>query len=234
MRQQLRLRVLVPVAVLGLLGAGFGAFAMGGPADARVDPDPARDQLGRGRHRRDRHGRADTAIDTDRARRPHRRPRSDDDGGGARAGPASRSRRRRRPSSSELAAHRVVVVVFHTPGSDLDGAALREARAGAVAATLASSPSTSTKEGDVADLAAEYEVLGAPTVLVVVKAARRAPASTAMSTARPSPRRSRTPAQMSAAARPCRSARASSRSARRARTAASSSACATSRRRTPS
>ena len=32
MRQQLRLRVLVPVAVLGLLGAGFGAFAMGGPA----------------------------------------------------------------------------------------------------------------------------------------------------------------------------------------------------------
>jgi hypothetical protein len=31
MRQQLRLRVLVPVAVLGLLGAGFGAFAMGGP-----------------------------------------------------------------------------------------------------------------------------------------------------------------------------------------------------------
>jgi hypothetical protein len=32
MRQQLRLRVLLPVAVLGLLGAGFGAFAMGGPA----------------------------------------------------------------------------------------------------------------------------------------------------------------------------------------------------------
>ena len=36
MRQQLRLRVLVPVAVLGLLGAGFGAFAMGGPPG----PDP--------------------------------------------------------------------------------------------------------------------------------------------------------------------------------------------------
>jgi hypothetical protein len=33
MRQQLRLRVLLPVAVLGLLGAGFGAFAMGTPSD---------------------------------------------------------------------------------------------------------------------------------------------------------------------------------------------------------
>ena len=31
MRQRLRLNVLLPVAVLGLLGAGFGAFAMGGP-----------------------------------------------------------------------------------------------------------------------------------------------------------------------------------------------------------
>ena len=31
MRQHLRLNVLLPVAVLGLLGAGFGAFAMGGP-----------------------------------------------------------------------------------------------------------------------------------------------------------------------------------------------------------
>ena len=31
MRHQLRLNVLLPVAVLGLLGAGFGAYAMGGP-----------------------------------------------------------------------------------------------------------------------------------------------------------------------------------------------------------
>jgi hypothetical protein len=38
MRQQLRLRVLVPVAVLGLLGAGFGAFAMGSPATPESIP----------------------------------------------------------------------------------------------------------------------------------------------------------------------------------------------------
>jgi hypothetical protein len=33
MRSQFRLRVLLPVAVLGLLGIGVGAFAMGGPPD---------------------------------------------------------------------------------------------------------------------------------------------------------------------------------------------------------
>lgn len=38
MRSQLRLRVLLPVAVLGLLGVGFGAFAMGGPPDAGAPP----------------------------------------------------------------------------------------------------------------------------------------------------------------------------------------------------
>ncbi|HEX2044321.1 MAG TPA: hypothetical protein VHF23_01700 [Gaiellaceae bacterium] len=40
MRQQLRLRVLLPVAVLGLLGAGFGAYATGRPPEERV-PGPA-------------------------------------------------------------------------------------------------------------------------------------------------------------------------------------------------
>jgi hypothetical protein len=34
MRSQLRLRVILPVAVLGLLGLGVGAFAMGGPPDS--------------------------------------------------------------------------------------------------------------------------------------------------------------------------------------------------------
>lgn len=42
MRQQLRLRVLLPVAVLGLLGAGFGAYATGRPPEEGVaGPPPA-------------------------------------------------------------------------------------------------------------------------------------------------------------------------------------------------
>ena len=68
-----------------------------------------------------------------------------------------------------LAEHRVVVVVFHTPGSDLDAAAVREARAGATAAGSGYLAVDVTKEGAVADLAAEYEVLEAPTVLVIVR-----------------------------------------------------------------
>lgn len=38
MRSQLRLRVLLPVAVLGLLGIGVGAFAMGGPPGGGAAP----------------------------------------------------------------------------------------------------------------------------------------------------------------------------------------------------
>jgi hypothetical protein len=40
MRQQLRLNVLIPVAVLGLLGAGFGAYAMGGAPGPEAIPAP--------------------------------------------------------------------------------------------------------------------------------------------------------------------------------------------------
>lgn len=40
MRQQLRLNVLIPVAVLGLLGAGFGAYAMGGAPGPEAVPAP--------------------------------------------------------------------------------------------------------------------------------------------------------------------------------------------------
>jgi hypothetical protein len=38
MRSQLRLRILLPVAVLGLLGVGVGAFAMGGPPEGGAAP----------------------------------------------------------------------------------------------------------------------------------------------------------------------------------------------------
>jgi hypothetical protein len=38
MRSQLRLRVVLPVAVLGVLGLGVGAFAMGGPPDSAGAP----------------------------------------------------------------------------------------------------------------------------------------------------------------------------------------------------
>lgn len=156
MRQQLRLRVLVPVAVLGLLGAGFGAFAMGGPASPESIPVSSSGALDTGA--------ADTgAVDTGAA-----------DTGTTSTEPAPASApkpkpkpEKKTPLEQELDAHGIVVVVFHTPGSDLDGTAVREARAGAASADGGFLAVNVEKEGAVAELAAEYEVLGAPTVLVL-------------------------------------------------------------------
>jgi hypothetical protein len=158
MRQQLRLRVLVPVAVLGLLGAGFGAYAMGGPASPESIPVSSSGALDTGA--------ADTgAVDTGAAdtgttsTEPAPAP-----------APAPKPKpkpEKKTPLEQELDAHGIVVVVFHTPGSDLDGTAVREARAGAATADGGFLAVNVEKEGAVAELAAEYEVVGAPTVLVL-------------------------------------------------------------------
>jgi hypothetical protein len=155
MRQQLRLRVLVPVAVLGLLGAGVGAFAMGQPANPASTPLPA----------------SSAAVDTGAT-----------DVGQTETGAATttpeapapppappKPKPEKTPLEQELAAHRAVVVVFQTPGADLDAAAVREARAGAAAVSAGFLAVNVTEEGAVADIAAEYEVLEAPTVLVIVR-----------------------------------------------------------------
>jgi hypothetical protein len=155
MRQRLRLNVLLPVAVLGLLGAGFGAFAMGGPDVPESLPVTHPTSSGA----------VDTgAVDTTTAPPPPAPTTTE-----AAPPPATPKPKPKTALEKELAGHRVVVVVFHTPGSDLDGEALREARAGAVAANAGFLAVDVTKETAVADVAAEYEVLGSPTILVVVK-----------------------------------------------------------------
>ena len=157
MRQQLRLRVLVPVAVLGLLGAGFGAFAMGGPAAPESIPVP----------RPTSSAAVDTgATDTGATETTPAPPTTTE---AAPPTPAPQPKAKKTLLEEELAANRIVVVVFHTPGSDLDAAAVREARAGAGAAGAGYLAVDVTKEGAVADLAAEYEILEAPTVLVVIR-----------------------------------------------------------------
>jgi hypothetical protein len=157
MRQQLRLRVLVPVAVLGLLGAGFGAFAMGGPAMPESIPVSSSGAVDTGAVDT---GAADTApTTTEPAPAPKPAP-----------APTPKPKpEKKTPLEQELDAHRVVVVVFQTPGADLDATAVREARAGAAAADGGFLAVDVEKEGDVSDLAAEYEVLEAPTVLVLVR-----------------------------------------------------------------
>ncbi len=146
MRQQLRLRVLLPVAVLGLLGAGFGAYAMGQPASPASTALPPTTS-----------GATDTAPTTTESEPtpPPTKPKP----------PA----KKRSPLARELADHRAVVVVFHTPDADLDRASVREARAGAAAVGAGFLAVDVTREGAVASLATRFEVLEAPTVLVVVR-----------------------------------------------------------------
>lgn len=154
MRQQLRLRVLVPVAVLGLLGAGFGAFAMGGPAAPESIPVHPTSSAAVDTGATDT-GATDTAPTTTETEPAPT--------------PTTPEPEKQTPLEKQLAAHRVVVVVFHTPGADLDAQAVREARAGAAAANAGYLAIDVTKESAVEDLAAEYEVLEAPTLLVIVR-----------------------------------------------------------------
>jgi hypothetical protein len=165
MRQQLRLRVLLPVAVLGLLGAGFGAFAMGGPATPASIPvsnSGAADT-----------GATDTGATGAGTNKSKQAPAPAPASAPAPAPtPTPAPSTEPKPESKttlkhELEANRIVVVVFHTRGSDLDAAAVREARAGAAAAEGGFLAVDVKNERHVADLAAEYEVLGAPTVLVL-------------------------------------------------------------------
>jgi hypothetical protein len=171
MRQQLRLRVLVPVAVLGLLGAGFGAFAMGGPAAPESIPVPRPTSSAAVDTGATDTGAVDTgAVDTvpvptTTAPPPPPPPTTTE----AAPAPPAEPAEEQTALDKKLEEFKVVVVVFHTPGSDLDAAAVREARAGADKAGVGYLAVDVTKEDAVAELAAEYEVVEAPTVLVVVR-----------------------------------------------------------------
>ena len=169
MRQQLRLRVLVPVAVLGLLGAGFGAFAMGGPAAPESIPIPrptssAAVDTGATDTGATDTGATDTAPATTTAPAPAPPPPTTTE-----AAPPAEPAEEQTALDKLLKEHKVVVVIFQSPGSDVDSAAVREARAGADKAGVGYLAVDVTKEGAVAELAAEYEVAEAPTVLVVVR-----------------------------------------------------------------
>jgi hypothetical protein len=167
MRQRLRLNVLLPVAVLGLLGAGFGAFAMGGPdvpESLPVTHPTSSDAVDTGVADT---GAVDTAPTTTPTAPPPPAPTTTE--AAPPPAPPKPKPEQKTALEKELVEHRVVVVVFHTPGADLDGEALREARAGAVASHAGFLTVDVTKETAVAEIAAEYEVLGSPTILVVVK-----------------------------------------------------------------
>ena len=149
MRQQLRLHVLLPVAVLGLLGAGFGAYATGRPASAEpLPPTPPATTT--------------QAAKPDKPTKKKSKP--------AAKKSAKRSAAPERSALEQaLRRDRAAVVVFYTPGSAVDSAAIREARAGALALDAAFLSVNVKRNWQVEKLAAEYGVLHAPGVLVFVR-----------------------------------------------------------------
>jgi hypothetical protein len=144
MRSQLRVRVILPVAVLGLLGAGFGAFASGGApgdgaAQASLTPAP-------------RHSTTTEPGKPAKQKNPGRSKPV--------ALPAAKLLDR------ALRADRVVVVLFYAPGAAYDTIQTREARAGATEVGAGFVAVDVSREGTVASLANAYEVRDAPAVLV--------------------------------------------------------------------
>lgn len=147
MRQQLRLRVLLPVAVLGLLGAGYGAFAYGGGSEPAPLPPPPTTTAAPTTST------APTTTETI---------------------PAPQPKPARSPLERLLRVHRVVVVVFHTPGADVDSAAVREARTGAATVGAGFLAVSVASNRAVSELALKYDIVQAPAVVVVVRSGEAA------------------------------------------------------------
>ena len=141
MRSQLRLRVLLPLVVLGLVGAGFGAFTSTGPSGteeaAALASPPASKQ------------RAPKAA--------------------KKSAQPTRTVKALSPLEQELESHRAVVVVFYTPGANLDALTTLEARAGAEAAGVGFLSVDVSSESAIAALAEEHVLRAAPGILVVTR-----------------------------------------------------------------
>jgi hypothetical protein len=152
MASQLRLQVLLPVAVLGVLGLGVGAFATtrSGPDTNQADAIAARIA-------------AKQAEKKDDGKKPRKDSKPD-----KAATPAPKPTR----LQDSLRKDSVVVVLFYSPGADYDTIQTRETRAGALAADAGFLALDVTKNRRVGALAAQHEVLRAPATLIFTRGPR--------------------------------------------------------------
>ena len=144
MASQLRLRVLLPVAILGILGLGIGAFATTRSAPETSNADAVAARI--------------AAKQNTKTQKPSK--------------PANKPSPQVSPLEGALRRHSVVVVLFYAPGDDYDTIQARETRAGALAAKAGFLALNVTKNQQVAALAAEYEVREAPATLVFTRGPR--------------------------------------------------------------
>ena len=144
MASQLRLRVLLPVAILGILGLGIGAFATTQSAPETSNADAVAARI--------------AAKQNTETQKPSK--------------PADKPSPQVSPLEGALRKHSVVVVLFYAPGDDYDTIQARETRAGALAAKAGFLALNVTKNQQVAALAAEYDVREAPATLVFTRGPR--------------------------------------------------------------
>ncbi len=139
------------MALLGLLGAGFGAYATGRPASAEPLP-PA------------------SPATTTQAAKPDKPAKESSKPAAKKAKPSAAPERS--ALEQALRRDRAVVVVFYTPRGAVDSAAIREARAGALAPDVGFLSVNVKRNRQVEKLATEHGVLHAPGVLVFVRGPR--------------------------------------------------------------
>jgi hypothetical protein len=144
MASQLRLQVVLPIAVLGLLGLGVGAFAFGKPP-AAADPDAVAANLANRTP-------ATTEAQPAKPAKPKPEPKT--------------------PLERALAKHRAVVVLFYTPAASYDALQTREARAGAQAGGAGFLALDVSRDKKTAALATSYDVRDAPAILVFARGPR--------------------------------------------------------------
>jgi len=144
MASQLRLRILLPVAILAILGLGVGAFATTRNAPGTSDADAVAARI--------------AAKQNDKTQKPSK--------------PATKPSPQVSPLAGALRQHSVVVVLFYAPGDDYDTIQARETRAGALAAKAGFLALNVTKNRQIAALAAEYDVREAPATLIFTRGPR--------------------------------------------------------------
>lgn len=147
MRSQLRLQVVLPVAVLALLGLGVGAFALNGSPETPDDTAAIAARIASKR-----------AADKQAARPKEAKPAYTKD-----------PRRSVAHMRRMLRNHTVVVVLFYEPGASYDGIQTREARAGALAAGAGFVAVNVSKNREVTPLARRYGVEDAPSLVFVTR-----------------------------------------------------------------
>jgi hypothetical protein len=152
MASQLRLQVLLPVAVLGILGLGVGAFATTRNAPSTSDADAIAARIAA---KQKAHTTTTTATTPAKPAKPpeHAAPKLT-------------------PLEQQLRAHRIAVVLFYAPGDDYDTIQTRETRAGALAVKAGFLALDVTKNSKIAALAAEYDIRDAPATVIFLRGPR--------------------------------------------------------------